>query len=322
MLKYFKLIKVVISVLSVLLCSCAVTEKKVDFFYSVPTVSYLREGPAYDRPVVTEIYNADKVKLLEKNDAGWWQVQSIRDQKIGWTQRDLLSENPLISKSYYVKMDGLPLRDSPNEDIVSRRLLEYGDQVKKIADKGDWWRVLVEKEKAIGWIPAAMATETPPQPMQQSEKMAAGCVSCHGDGCARAPGQMPEDHLARVNPKQSSVKPEGAPETLCPAKPAYYFVAAENLKLYLIPSIPSQVVKVLKLNDKVEKISQSGSIWIKIRYLNTGVEGWAFARYLRDTPVTEKNQIVTDKKKSLKKASSPSPQTQGPTSESIEPEGM
>jgi len=237
--------------------------------------------------VVTEIYNADKVKVLDKNDAGWWQVQSARDQKIGWTQSDLLSDIPLATKNYYIAADGLPLRDSPNEDIVSRKLLGYGDEVQKIDEKNGWWRVLVEKDKSIGWIPAQMASATRLEP-----------------------------------PGKSAQAVQGAPETRGPSKPAYLFVAAENLKLYLIPSIPSQVVKVLKLNDKVEKISQSGSSWVKTRYLQTGVEGWALARYFRDAPVTERNQIVSDRKKSLKKASRPSKRIPSPDSESLEPEGM
>ena len=147
-MKYSKSINIIILILPLLLCSCAKNYKPIEFYYSIPTVSYLRECPAYDCQVVTTIFNADKVKVLEKNDAGWWQVQSALDQKIGWTQRDLLSEIPLITQKYYVAADALPLRDSPNEDVVSRKLLGYGDAVQKIDEKDGWWRVLVEKDKS------------------------------------------------------------------------------------------------------------------------------------------------------------------------------
>jgi uncharacterized protein YgiM (DUF1202 family) len=247
----------------------------------------MRYCPGYDCQVVTEIYNANEVRFLEKNDAGWWRVQSQRDQKIGWIQGDLLSNVPLITKIYYVVVDELPLRNSPGEDIVSRKLLSYGDEVQKIAEKDAWWRVLAEKDKAIGWIPAKMVSET-------------------------------RQELS-IGPEKSG---EISSKTPLP-KTSYYFVAAENLKLYIIPSIPSQIVKELKLNDKVEKISQSGSLWVKVRYPMTGAEGWAHARYFKDSPVTNKNQIVTGKKKILKKASSSSQQSKkSGESESLEPEGM
>jgi len=285
MMKMARLI--IVALISLSLYSCAANNQNVDYYYSIPTVSYLRDCPDYDCQVVAEIYNANEARFLEKNDAGWWRVQSLRDQKIGWIQGDLLSNVPLIAKNYYVVANELPLRDSPGEDIVSRKLLGYGDEVHKISEKDAWWRVLASKDKVIGWIPANMVSETRPEPPGEPEKT--GEIS----------------------------------STTSPPKTSYYFVAAENLKLYIIPSIPSQVVKELKLNDKVEKISQSGSLWVKVRYPTTGAEGWAHARYFKDSPITNKNQIVTGKKKILKKASSSSQQIKKSVeSESLEPEGM
>jgi len=290
MLRYFKayIWVVIFQTLTVLLYSCTTHQEKKGFYYSIPTVSYLRECPAYDCQVVTEIYNADKVKFIEKLDTGWWQVQSSRDQKIGWIQLELLSNNPIIPQNYYVTVEELPLRSSPSSDIVSRKMLSHGDEVQKLGEKDDWWRVIVEKDKAIGWIPAKMVSET--QPKQRGEP-----------------------------PKID----EAISETPPSSKISYYFVASDNVKLYLIPSLSSQIVKVLKLNDKVAKISESGTTWIKVRYLNTGAEGWAAARYFKNSPVTDKNQIVTNKKKLRKKASSPKQKTPRPLdSQSLEPEGM
>ena len=160
MMKMVRLINIILPLILISLFSCSTNTKTVDFYYCISTVTYLRDCPNYDCQVVTEIYNADKVRFLEKNDSGWWRVQSLRDQKIGWTQRDLLSNVYIISKTYYVVVDELPLRDSPGEDIVSRKFLGYGDEVKKIAEKDGWWRVLAEKDKVIGWIPAKMVSET------------------------------------------------------------------------------------------------------------------------------------------------------------------
>jgi N-acetylmuramoyl-L-alanine amidase len=288
MMKFIKIIKFIFPLLSIFIYSCAANNQSVKYsYYSIPTLSYLRDCPNYDCQVVTEIYNADEVSPLEKNDAGWWRVQSLRDQKIGWIQRDLLSNVPLITKNYYVVTHELPLRDSPGEDVVSRKLLGYGDEVQKISEKEEWWRVLAEKDKAIGWIPATMVSETRPEPLEE--------------------------------PVKTGESSSGTPRPKTPD----YFVAAESLKLYLIPSIPSQVVKELKLNDKVQKISQSGSLWIKVRYPATGAEGWAHARYFKDSPVTEKKQVVTGKKKILKKAASASQKDKkSGEAESLEPEGM
>jgi len=278
--------KLFIVILILLFNACA-TNNKVYLFYSIPTISYLRESPNYDCPVVTELYNADTIKLLEKNDNGWWQVQSLRNDNIGWTQRDLLSNTPIIAQNYYVTVSDLPLRNSPRQDVISRTLLGYGDTVKKIAEKDGWWRILVEKDKSIGWIPATMASETQPEPLGVEKP------------------KIPASDKTDKGPPASQPAPQLS----------YYFVAAGILDLYIIPFIPSQVVKVLKLNDKVEKISQSGSDWFKIRYLDTGAEGWALARFLKSSPVTDKNQIVTPEKKSSKNVKKFK-------SEPLEPEGM
>jgi uncharacterized protein YgiM (DUF1202 family) len=286
MLEYFKVYKVLIIVqtLLALLCSCAVNHDKKQYYYNNTIISYLREYPNYDCQIITELYNSDKVKLIGKNDVGWWQVQSERDQKVGWIQQDLLNDNPIVSKNYYIKVDTLPLRDSPSEDIFSRKVLSFGDKVQKIVEKDDWWRVLVVEDKVIGWVPAKAVTET----RAETEKF---------------------------------LKPvKTAPEAQCSSKASYDFVASENVKLHLLPVSSSQVVKILKLNDKVVKISESGTTWVKVRYLDTGAEGWAAARCFKNFPITDKKQIVTNKWKLHKKASSSTQRTQ--KWDSLEPEGM
>jgi uncharacterized protein YgiM (DUF1202 family) len=280
--------------LLIFLVACSTPHQPPELFYSIPTVSYLRETPQYDSQVVAEVYAADQVKLLNKS-GGWWQVQSLRNEKIGWTQPDLLSENPLITKDYYIIVEGLPLRDAPSEDVRSRNLLSAGDLVQKIDQKNGWWRVLVKKDKAIGWIPAKMASETWPEPA----------------GSAGPPSNASE----KVEKKASLTQP--------PPQANHYFVAAETLPMHTIPLTSSQVVKVLVINSKVEKIAQRGSEWFKIRYLDTGAEGWAQARFLKDSPVTKKSQIVTFEKKSRKKAQShKSPSKEPSESKGLEPEGM
>jgi uncharacterized protein YgiM (DUF1202 family) len=275
------------------LVGCAITPHQPELLYSIPAISYLRETPQYDSHVVAELYAADQVKLLNKSD-GWWQVQSLRNEKIGWTQRDLLSEVPIIAKKYYITADGVPLRDAPHEDITSRNLLSMGEQVQKLEQKGGWWCVLVMKDKAIGWIPAKMASETWPEP----------------SGLAGTPNLTPEKQEKAVSPGTPSHQPN------------HYFVAAGTLPMHIIPLKSSQVVKVLALNSEVLEISRNDSGWVKIRYLDTGAEGWSQARYLKTSPVTKKSQIMTERK-FRKKEHLRKPPSKGPSeTKGLEPEGM
>jgi uncharacterized protein YgiM (DUF1202 family) len=281
--------------LLLLISSCASQMDNIDTFYTIPVVTYLRECPKYDCPVVAEIYNADKVTVLEKDPGGWWRVQSEQSQKIGWTQPELLSVNPISAKTYYIAVDGLALRSSPAEDAVTRLLLGYGDRVQKVAEQKGWWFVVAEKDRSIGWIPEFMASEEPPE---QREVQSARLVE-----------SMVTGSLA------SLAQPAAGPHS--------YFVAAETVTLHIIPSESSGVVKVLKLNDKVAKISQSGADWLKVRYLDTGAEGWAPVRFFKDSPVTDTTQIVQKKKKPAKKPRRQNQQAQdGLGAENLEPEGM
>jgi uncharacterized protein YgiM (DUF1202 family) len=249
------------------LVGCAITPHQPEMLYSIPAISYLRKTPKYDSQVVTEIYAADRAKFLKQSD-GWWQVQLLRNKKIGWMPRDLLSENPIIAKKYYITADGVPLSDAPRKDVVSYNILGKGEEVQKLEQKDGWWRVLVMQDKAIGWIPAKMASATLPLPA----------------GLATTPNLIPE--------KPKKAVPTGPP----PQPPNHYFVAAGTLPVHILPLKDSEVVKVLALNSRVAEISRNDSGWVKIRYLETGAEGWAQARYLKTSPVTKKSQIVTERK--------------------------
>lgn len=280
--------------LLVFINACAAPVKQ-NVLYSIPTVTYLRECPDYDCQVVGEIFNGDQVLVLNKTDTGWWRVQSERDQKIGWTQRDLLSESQISVKEYIIAKDGTPLRDSPSQDMVSRTNLALGDRIQKLVERNGWWRVLVEKDKSIGWIPAGVASELPPKPTTTATMIKT---------VSEEPGQA-----------ASPAKPDSEAGQL--------FVAAENVTLHLIPFKESKVIRELTINDKVVKISQSGSEWIKVRYLETGAEGWALAHYFKETPVKARAQIVTEKGKAQKKSPEKKPLTPDPfKSETLEPEGM
>lgn len=285
--------RLILPVLLLLLPACATTAPKKEFFFSIPAVSYLRECPDFTCPAVSEVYNSDKVKLLEEKAGGWWKVQSFRDESVGWTQAALLSDAPLQAKIYYVTSNRLQLRNSPQKEVTSRQFLNFGDKVQLLAESQGWWRVLAEKDRTIGWVPAdSVAEQLPAQPADPG-----------------APGQ--------VTPAPGAAPPAAR------AKETHLYVAAASATLHLLPLKSSQVLKTLKLNDKVELIAQSGAQWRKVRFSETGAEGWAEARLLRDSPVTTKAQIVSGKKKAPRKVPAPKPLEPEPVfEEPLEPEGM
>lgn len=276
--------------------SCATAPKPVEsgLFYSIPAVTYLRDCPNYDCSAVAEIYTTDELIVLERNDQGWWRVQRQHDEKTGWTQRDLLSPSPVRAEDYYITPHAVPLRDSPGRDAAFRKMLAYGDKVQKIAEHNGWWRVLAEKDKSLGWVPAKSVSATPPGQETVGQKA--------GQDAAKS--------------GEASAPPPAV-------KPSRYYVAAASLNLHILPLQSSQVVKVLKINDQVEKISQAGAQWLKVRYVDSGAEGWAQAQYLKDSPVTAKTQIIPERRRTPKKG--PSPASVGPDpfkSEELEPEAM
>lgn len=251
-------------------CAIAPTSPQPRVYYSVPAVSYLRSCPELDCPVVSEVYLADEVQLLESRPDGWWRVKSRRDEAVGWTQRALLSERPLPGQTYYVVAKELPVRDSPHSEATSRRRLEFGDKVQKLTEREAWWRVLVEKDRAIGWVPAVnLAEKLPPEP---------------------------------VTAPQGGQTASGSPPT---ASPLYLYVASDTAALHLLPLKDSQVLRRLKLNDKVESIADSGPRWRKVRFPETGAEGWVETRFLRQEPVTARGQIIPARGKPAKRAAPP-----------------
>lgn len=277
--------------------SCAPAQKSVTtgVFYSIPAVTYLRDCPSYDCQAVAEVYSKDELAVLERNDQGWWRVESQRDQKTGWTQRDLLSANPVKAEHYYITPHAVPLRDAPGQDVTSRKMLLHGDKVQKIAQQNGWWRVLVEKDRSLGWVPAKTLSATP-----------FGGQTDGQDTQGRDAGK----------PAESAVQ-------VAAAQPVYLYVAAASVNLHVLPLLSSKVVKVLKINDKVERMSQSGAQWLKVRYSDTGAEGWAPAQYLKASPVTAKTQIFLERRPLKKKAPSPPPVAPEPgESEEVEPEPM
>jgi hypothetical protein len=102
----------------------------------------------------------------------------------------------------------------------------------------------------------------------------------------------------------------------------YLYAATATLELRLLPLLTSQVVKVLKFNDKVEKLAQSGADWLKVKYPETGAEGWAPAQVLAGSPLAAPKVFPPIKKKPVKKPVRQPARPGTPEPEEIEPEVM
>lgn len=128
--------------------------------YIISVITYLRECPEYDCKAVSELYKGDRVELLEKRENGWGKARSERTGHVGWLQTTILNREPVSVVVFYVTPETIPLREGPGQDYPSRKLLYRGEKIQKI-DENDqgWWRVLTEKDKNIGWIPADLVSE-------------------------------------------------------------------------------------------------------------------------------------------------------------------
>ncbi len=260
-----------------------------EIYYTTPPVTYLRELPDYASLIVATLYHGEQVSMVSSQEDDWCQVKVRHSQQVGWLPRPLLSEEPIHLETYYVQANEVPLRDAPQEEVISRYLLHRGDKVSKLTENQQgWWRVLVEKDKRLGWVPATVVSLNP---------------------------------MEKANPEKGITAPAKA--IFQPAPPNSYYVATTSLKLHLLPLASSQVVKILQFNDAVKKVSQSGPTWLKVRYPETGAQGWALASHLLESPAKSPKTFTRKKKTTPRRPKQQQLQEeQSIPSEDLDPEVM
>ena len=62
-------------------------------------------------------------------------------------------------------------------------------------------------------------------------------------------------------------------------------MAVRRLKLLREPRPEAEVIKLLQVNDQVEKLDQNPAGWVKVRQPASGAVGWVQGRYLEPLPV-------------------------------------
>ena len=268
---------ILLLLLAVVLSSCALMDRRQTpgIYYTMPPVTYIRDLPGYASEIVVTVYRGEQVKILSSVKEEWCRVQKAVGGEIGWIQRPLLSPVPIPIETYYVQAPEVPLRPEPHQEIISRLVLHRGEEVRKLSENDQgWWRVLVEKDKSLGWLPAATLASSPPPETSASVT----------DRPSQAGAQVTSS--SRPLPKQ-------------------YFVATATLELHLVPLVSSPVVKVLQFNDKIEEVYQSDPKWLKVKYPETGVQGWTQASYLSEAPGKTPQPVSTKKKKAPSKTRRP-----------------
>jgi uncharacterized protein YgiM (DUF1202 family) len=283
--------------------SCAVLQPKPlsTDYYTIPSVTYFRDSPGYASRNVATVYRGQQVKILSRMaNSDWCQVQTMPGGQVGWIQRPLLSPVPIPTETYTIQQAEVQLRDVPQKDALARRVLHRGDKVRKLSENQQgWWWVLVEKDESLGWLPGNVLAEQTPTPATASP--------------VAAPAGTGSSEVKAVPP---------------PAPQPYLYVATATLDLHLLPLVSSQVVKVLKFKDKVERVAQSGVEWVKVRYSETGAQGWVQGPTLTTSPSqTPKIYPPPKKRRVLKRPRRLQPagqETPQPSSqpEVVEPEAM
>jgi uncharacterized protein YgiM (DUF1202 family) len=290
--------KLVVLLALLLLCNaCALIRPQPPpaVYYTIPSVTYFRESPGYASRNIATVYRGEPVTILSKIAHDWCQVQTTQGQQVGWIQCPLLSPVPIPTETYTVQEDEVPLRDTPQKDGTSRQVLRRGDIIRKVSENQQgWWWVLMEKSDSLGWIPATALLQAAPATV--------------GSGQAVGPAGR----------EAAEAKASGPP-----ASPVYLYAATASLDLRLLPLLSSQVVKVLKFNDKVEKVAQSGAEWLKVKYPETGAQGWVLAQALAESPLAAPKVFPPKPKKSLRKPGRVrTAEPEATESEEIEPEVM
>ena len=243
-------------------CAAMNSQTSHDISYTTPPVTFIRQSPRYDSPNVAAVYRGDRVVVLSRKADDWCLIQTQSGQT-GWLQSPLLSAEPIPTPSYLVQVSKVRLQSTPQKNAPAPEVLSRGDKVRKLSENQQgWWMVLAEKDKSLGWLSATAVSGLKPETAAPAP--AAGPA---GEAPARVTASVP------------------------PASKQLYFVATSDLNLHSLPLVSSQVVNTLKFNDRVEKIGQSDSQWIKVRYPVTGAQGWTQGTFLADSSLKAPREI-------------------------------
>ncbi|MFZ5453532.1 MAG: SH3 domain-containing protein [Thermodesulfobacteriota bacterium] len=135
-----------------------------NYYYVSPSTTYLRDCPSYECTIVATVFSGDRVQYLDSNDYGWSRVNLLRTGAVGWIPSDLLSPSPM-PVTYYVATSTVYLRDCASYNCRALELLTRGDRIEKLdQDNRGWWRVMNNRTRTQGWVPASAVSLSPGPP--------------------------------------------------------------------------------------------------------------------------------------------------------------
>ena len=219
---------------------------------------------------------------------------------------------------YYLITDMTYMRDAATYDSNVVGLLYKGDQVER-AEVGEsgWWRVRSGRTGQSGWVPAELLSPNPVPVVYFYVTQTVSLRECPKEFCPSLQMLSRGDKVQRVEqndqgwwrvlvaqsrnlgwlPAKVVAEHLENPQAKAP-EPQYYFVAVRRLTLRREPRVEAEAIKLLQLNDQVEKLDQSPSGWFKVRQPLSGAVGWAPEHYLGTTLLKSPRFEKPRKKKS------------------------
>jgi uncharacterized protein YgiM (DUF1202 family) len=138
------------------------------FYYVKKDTLPLLESPSSDSMALMLLFRGDKLKKVEESADGWWRVLAIKGRSLGWVPASALTENRKEAlkqqprKSYYyVAIRKLILRGQPSAHGEVVRTLRFNDQIQKLAESKDWFKVRQPATGAVGWVISRDLTTLP-----------------------------------------------------------------------------------------------------------------------------------------------------------------
>jgi uncharacterized protein YgiM (DUF1202 family) len=129
------------------------------FYYVKEDSLPLRECARSDCITLMQLFRGDRVQRVEKGKHGWWRVLAIKGRSLGWVPASALTENRQEALErrpdktyYYVAVRKLILRARPSTRSEVVRTLEFNDQVKRLAESREWFKVRQPSTGAVGWV--------------------------------------------------------------------------------------------------------------------------------------------------------------------------
>lgn len=129
------------------------------FYYVKEDTLPLLECPRSDCITIMLLFRGDQVQRVEEGGQGWWRVLAIKGRSLGWVptsaltadREEALQQQP--SKTYYyVAIRKMILRARPSARSEVIRTLRFNDQVQKLAESKNWFRVRQPSTGAVGWV--------------------------------------------------------------------------------------------------------------------------------------------------------------------------